>query len=198
MRANPAAFPARRCLCLRPRCSKPFARALVRSLCSSAWAAFLPASRPTRSCARVPISFSFIPRSLCAAPVSLSRSRKSFLPASSATASVTWPKRSATSFSTLPRDGLDSAHRDASSLYLSRNLARTAAHFAGLRFKREKNMAASQDFGKLVLRLMLGTLLLFHGVHKVIHGIGPITAMVTAHHLPPALAYGVYSGEILG
>ncbi|HSZ12156.1 MAG TPA: DoxX family protein [Rhizomicrobium sp.] len=59
-------------------------------------------------------------------------------------------------------------------------------------------MAASQDFGKLVLRLMLGTLLLFHGVHKVIHGIGPITAMVTAHHLPPALAYGVYSGEILG
>jgi putative oxidoreductase len=59
-------------------------------------------------------------------------------------------------------------------------------------------MTASQDFGKLVLRLMLGTLLLFHGIYKAIHGIGEINAMVIAHHLPPALAYGVYSGEILG
>jgi len=59
-------------------------------------------------------------------------------------------------------------------------------------------MTASQDFGKLVLRLMLGTLLLLHGVHKAIHGVGEIVPAVTAHHLPPLLAYGVYSGEILG
>jgi putative oxidoreductase len=59
-------------------------------------------------------------------------------------------------------------------------------------------MTASQDFGKLVLRLLLGTLLLFHGVNKAIHGIAGIIPMVTAHHLPPFLAYGVYSGEILG
>lgn len=59
-------------------------------------------------------------------------------------------------------------------------------------------MTASQDFGKLVLRLMLGSLLLFHGVHKAIHGVGEILPTVAAHHLPPFLAYGVYSGEILG
>lgn len=59
-------------------------------------------------------------------------------------------------------------------------------------------MTASQDFGKLVLRLMLGTLLLLHGVHKAIHGIGEIVPMVAAHHLPLLLAYGVYAGEILG
>lgn len=53
------------------------------------------------------------------------------------------------------------------------------------------------DFGKLVLRLTLGGLLLFHGVHKILTGIGPIGDMMTAHHLPAYLAYGVYAGEVL-
>jgi putative oxidoreductase len=53
------------------------------------------------------------------------------------------------------------------------------------------------DFGKLVLRLTLGGLLLFHGVHKILTGIGPISDMMTAHHLPAYLAYGVYAGEVL-
>ena len=53
------------------------------------------------------------------------------------------------------------------------------------------------DFGKLVLRLTLGALLLFHGVHKILTGIDPIRAMIGAHGLPDYLAYGVYAGEVL-
>jgi putative oxidoreductase len=55
----------------------------------------------------------------------------------------------------------------------------------------------TDDFGKLVLRLTLGVLLLFHGVHKILTGIDPIRAMIGAHGLPDYLAYGVYAGEVL-
>ena len=53
------------------------------------------------------------------------------------------------------------------------------------------------DIGKLILRFMVGGLMLFHGVDKVIHGIGFIEGMVAAQGLPSFLAYGVYIGEIL-
>lgn len=53
------------------------------------------------------------------------------------------------------------------------------------------------DIGKLILRLTLGILILFHGVHKLLHGIGFIETMVTAHHLPAFFAYGVYIGEVV-
>lgn len=56
---------------------------------------------------------------------------------------------------------------------------------------------ATDDFGKLVLRLTLGGLLLFHGVHKILTGIDPIRGMISAHGLPDYLAYGVYAGEVL-
>jgi putative oxidoreductase len=55
-----------------------------------------------------------------------------------------------------------------------------------------------EDLGKLVLRLTVGGLLLFHGVHKLLNGIAPIRAMVASHNLPDAVAYGVYLGEVLG
>lgn len=54
----------------------------------------------------------------------------------------------------------------------------------------------TEDLGKLVLRLTLGVLLLFHGVHKILTGIGPIRGMITTHHLPDFLAYFVYLGEV--
>ena len=44
---------------------------------------------------------------------------------------------------------------------------------------------------------MLGGLMLFHGVHKAIHGIGFIKSLVVAYGLPEILAYGVYVGEIV-
>ena len=53
------------------------------------------------------------------------------------------------------------------------------------------------DLGKLILRLTVGILLLLHGTHKMLFGIEPIQAMVVARHLPAALAYGVYVGEII-
>ena len=55
-----------------------------------------------------------------------------------------------------------------------------------------------EDVGKLVGRLSVGGLLLFHGIHKLLTGIAPIKAMVVAHHLPDLVAYGVYMGEIVG
>ena len=55
-----------------------------------------------------------------------------------------------------------------------------------------------QDTGLLILRAGLGILILFHGMDKIVHGIGPIQGMVTGKGLPALLAYGVYLGEVLG
>ena len=55
----------------------------------------------------------------------------------------------------------------------------------------------SEHLGKLILRLMVGGLMLFHGVNKLQHGIGFIKGLVVAQGLPEILAYGVYVGEVL-
>jgi putative oxidoreductase len=55
----------------------------------------------------------------------------------------------------------------------------------------------SNDLGKLILRLAIGGLMLFHGVDKIRHGIDPIKGMMTANNVPEFLAYGVYIGEVL-
>ncbi|GAA0749911.1 DoxX family protein [Ideonella azotifigens] len=57
---------------------------------------------------------------------------------------------------------------------------------------------ASADAGKLVLRLTVAVLMLFHGLSKVVEGPGQVMAMLTQHGLPPVLAYGAYLGEVLG
>jgi putative oxidoreductase len=56
----------------------------------------------------------------------------------------------------------------------------------------------SDDVGKLILRLTLGILVLFHGFSKITHGVGHIEGMVTNAGLPSYVAYGVYIGEVLG
>jgi putative oxidoreductase len=56
----------------------------------------------------------------------------------------------------------------------------------------------TEDIGKLILRLTLGFLLLFHGMDKLMHGIGYIQTLVAAHHVPAVLAYAVYLGEVIG
>ena len=58
-------------------------------------------------------------------------------------------------------------------------------------------MQGSTVLGKLVLRVVLGVLILCHGVSKLIHGADPIFGMVAAAGLPSVLAYGVYVGEVL-
>lgn len=54
-------------------------------------------------------------------------------------------------------------------------------------------------FGKLVLRLTVGILMLFHGVSKVLHPgtLDFIGGALTGAGLPAVLAYGVYLGEII-
>ncbi|MBN2897015.1 MAG: DoxX family protein [Campylobacterales bacterium] len=53
------------------------------------------------------------------------------------------------------------------------------------------------DLAKLILRLGVGGLMLFHGFYKVIHGIGGVKALVVKAGLPEVVAYGVYAGELI-
>ncbi len=53
------------------------------------------------------------------------------------------------------------------------------------------------NIGKLILRLMLGSLMLFHGIDKLSKGIDYIKKLVAGQGVPEYLAYGVYVGEIL-
>lgn len=57
---------------------------------------------------------------------------------------------------------------------------------------------ASDDVGKLILRLVLGGCVLLHGIHKLIYGVAPIHGMVHNAGLPDFVTYGVYIGEVLG
>ena len=54
------------------------------------------------------------------------------------------------------------------------------------------------DAGKLVLRLVLGILILFHGVAKIQHGIAPVEAMLQGYGLPAFLGWAVFLGEVVG
>lgn len=56
----------------------------------------------------------------------------------------------------------------------------------------------TDDLGKLILRLALGILILFHGIGKLMGGIGFVTGAVSSAGLPEFVAYGVYVGEVLG
>jgi putative oxidoreductase len=56
----------------------------------------------------------------------------------------------------------------------------------------------AEDIGRLVLRLGVGGVMLFHGVHRLFNGLDPVKTMLESHRLPDALAYVVYFGEIVG
>lgn len=62
------------------------------------------------------------------------------------------------------------------------------------------NPILADDIGKLLLRLTLGVLMLFHGVGKVLHpaALDFIGGKLTALGLPMELAFAVYLGELLG
>lgn len=59
-------------------------------------------------------------------------------------------------------------------------------------------MLANDAVGKLLLRLVLGFVVLLHGIAKIKGGVGPIEGMLAAKGLPTFLAYGAYLGEVLG
>lgn len=58
-------------------------------------------------------------------------------------------------------------------------------------------MFISPDIAKLLLRLSVGIMMLFHGIHKIIHGVSGIKGMLSSAGLPEFLAYGVYVGEVI-
>ena len=58
-------------------------------------------------------------------------------------------------------------------------------------------MFQNSDVAKLILRVSLGGLTLFHGVNKLIHGIGGVKSMVVSSGLPEFVSYGVYVGELI-
>jgi putative oxidoreductase len=80
---------------------------------------------------------------------------------------------------------------------------------SGLAFHRVSRTAGTTEmyehsiadsFGKLILRLALGGMVLLHGLAKVLNpdALGFISGQLQAADLPTWLAYGVYLGEVLG
>jgi len=53
------------------------------------------------------------------------------------------------------------------------------------------------DFAKLLLRVVLGLLILAHGIGKIKSGPGMIVDLVVQHHLPAFVGYLVYIGEVV-
>lgn len=53
------------------------------------------------------------------------------------------------------------------------------------------------DFGKLIFRITIATLMLFHGYAKIKYGLGFIEGLLQAKGLPTFVSYGIYIGEVL-
>src|SRR5574344_2386786 len=62
--------------------------------------------------------------------------------------------------------------------------------------KLEQNFIRSNDFGLLLLRLTVGGLMLFHGIHKLINGVSFIGGMLESIGLPAFIAYGALTAEL--
>ena len=58
-------------------------------------------------------------------------------------------------------------------------------------------MRSSEDLGKLLLRVALGVLILFHGVHKLLYGPGSAVGAIMAAGLPGWMGYAVFLGEVV-
>ena len=63
--------------------------------------------------------------------------------------------------------------------------------------KFEKDFLRSTDLGLLLLRIALGGLMLFHGMHKLTYGVGVIGDMLAAIGLPSFIAYGSLLAELV-
>lgn len=59
------------------------------------------------------------------------------------------------------------------------------------------NANTQHDIAKLFLRVVLGALVLLHGVAKLKGGMGGIVGLVEAHGLPGFIGYFVLVGEVL-
>ncbi len=59
------------------------------------------------------------------------------------------------------------------------------------------HLSLSDDAGKLVLRLVLGVLVLLHGLFKIVNGPGSVMGSLAKAGLPTSIAYLVYLGEVV-
>ena len=55
----------------------------------------------------------------------------------------------------------------------------------------------TSDLGRLVLRCSVGLLILLHGIAKLRFGLGDVATSVQRAHLPMAIGYLVYIGEVV-
>lgn len=62
------------------------------------------------------------------------------------------------------------------------------------------NRSRLDNIGKLIIRMMVGVLILLHGVHKILNpgSLDSIRNMLASNGLPSLLVYGVYFGEVVG
>jgi putative oxidoreductase len=77
------------------------------------------------------------------------------------------------------------------------NIMQSAYSSANTRVSTTAVATSTDNAGKLLLRAALAILLLFHGVSKLIGGVGFITGMLAKFGLPPAVGYLVYIGEVV-
>jgi putative oxidoreductase len=55
----------------------------------------------------------------------------------------------------------------------------------------------AEDVGRLLLRLAVGGLMLFHGISKIRNGVDYMYPLLEAKGLPTFIAYGSYFGEVV-
>lgn len=55
----------------------------------------------------------------------------------------------------------------------------------------------SAQIGKLILRLCVGFLMIPHGIHKLINGVGDVKSLISQIGFPEFVAYGIFIGEII-
>ena len=60
-----------------------------------------------------------------------------------------------------------------------------------------RTLSTYEDAGKLLLRLAVGLLILFHGAAKITGGIDGITGMLAKSGVPAGVGYLVYVGEVV-
>ena len=56
---------------------------------------------------------------------------------------------------------------------------------------------SADDIGKLILRIMVGGTLLFHGIAKLGHGVAWMSGPLGQVGLPGFISYGAYIGEVV-
>ena len=69
--------------------------------------------------------------------------------------------------------------------------------YAKRRFPMLERLVNNSDLGKLILRVSVGSLMLFHGFQKLQHGYGFLSKLLVQAKLPGYLSHGILIGELV-